>query len=1259
MKSTLLTIALSGFAAVASAQLTLTDLGQTAPTPGPLDASQLLTSGDTVQLPDGAINSFYDNTSPNPCGTSFTAPASNPGGYTISGLAVKFGGGPPVGYCGGYDSYDTSYYDNYWGGWQISLYQLSGVNNSTATLIYTNTVAFINVDQASNPLGANWLQFGPFVTNAGYPAPVVLQPGGVYAWTIYQPSGYDDLAYSTNKPYLGGQILEIPPGGGTVSYYPSDNDSATFDVGLTPNLIPLAATDSGQSAPVPGAYDAYQLLETTSTVLPDGGSINDFYDNTQAPAGYVGTSFSTGSWPAGYALSSLSIKFGGSPPGYAGGEDVGDNSSGGWLISIYKLSGAGNTNATLIYANNVGTVPGNNTGGDWINITGFWPVLQPNSVYAWTILSSGYDDLGYSSGTPYSGGTICQIPAAGGLVTFDTADPDSATFDAGLAAQGLPAVGGPSVTVNPVYALSPVTFSDTASGTGTLTYQWQTNTDLTGALGGTWVNVTGATNLTLPFAPATSGSTYTQDFRLVVTDPAGSTPSGALGLVVNPAQTPVSANGLTPCTVQTYAGGSTTFTDTSFVGTTPITYQWQVNTGSGFTNILGATNTSLMLANIQAGNVGSYQLVAFNSRGSNNDASVGCGPGVIQTLLTPPSEPVSTSPQNDPYVQYTDGPYAYWRLQENANPNTSPPLLAYDYSGNGFYGTYGAQVDSVGYPNAGPEAPAFPGFSSNELSAYTSPAYPNGFLTVPPLNLTSTNVSFVAWINPDQAEASSASLLFNRNGSDASGFGFNGSLNGSGMPCLGFTWDQNASATWGWDSGLYPLVGVWSLVAYVITPSNETTYLYYVDPHSHNPVFLQNSITLSNDVEPFSTTSDLGSDPSGIGRTFSGYLAEMALYQTALSQTAVQNIFLTALNISSVAPSPPPTLPTANVFAGESYQFNGTAGGTGVLAYQWMSSVNGNNSWANVPSNQNYSGTTGAILTINNATLANSLYYEVVVANNVGTNTSGAGQLIVTAVPTGVWTANFQLTNATDEYGFVGLNSYTGHGVLGTGTYWNVIPDPNNAFAGGTFASLGGYLDNGTTPTGISVTITGDGFTSQTAQTPASSIQTLLDQYIQTSGTLDINGLPDGTYNLAVYTIDGSFANDSDSVTVNAANGSPVEGCLNQQDKYFSLGDNTSLFTNVQSSGGTLPVNIVIGNAGGNADFCGLQIQLVSYANTTTDESLSYSFSGNALTLTWAEGQLQSTTNLATGPWVNVTNVSPITVNMTNRTEFYRLMTAP
>jgi hypothetical protein len=105
---------------ISQAQLGGSDLGATAPVPSPYDISQLLTTGDTIQLQDSALNYYYDNTSGGAgyVGTSFTT-GGNAAGYEMTSLAVKFGGGGSVGYAGGNDTGTAS------GGWVITLFASS------------------------------------------------------------------------------------------------------------------------------------------------------------------------------------------------------------------------------------------------------------------------------------------------------------------------------------------------------------------------------------------------------------------------------------------------------------------------------------------------------------------------------------------------------------------------------------------------------------------------------------------------------------------------------------------------------------------------------------------------------------------------------------------------------------------------------------------------------------------------------------------------------------------------------------------------------------------------------------------------------------------------------------------------------------------------------------------------------------------------------------------------------------------------------
>jgi len=89
-------------ATVTHAQVTLTDIGATAPTPGTYDISQLSTN-DSGNQPPG-LNYYWDDGNGNPGtgypGQTFTT-SNNAAGYTLTSLAIKTdgnggGGGPPT-----------------------------------------------------------------------------------------------------------------------------------------------------------------------------------------------------------------------------------------------------------------------------------------------------------------------------------------------------------------------------------------------------------------------------------------------------------------------------------------------------------------------------------------------------------------------------------------------------------------------------------------------------------------------------------------------------------------------------------------------------------------------------------------------------------------------------------------------------------------------------------------------------------------------------------------------------------------------------------------------------------------------------------------------------------------------------------------------------------------------------------------------------------------------------------------------------------
>lgn len=116
------------------------------------------------------------------------------------------------------------------------------------------------------------------------------------------------------------------------------------------------------------------------------------------------------------------------------------------------------------------------------------------------------------------------------------------------------------------------TFTVAASGTATLTYQWQSSTD-----GKTWSNITGASAASYTFTTA-----YSQNkaqYRCIVTNNWGSATSNGVALTVY--QKPTAS--ITPASANIYNGKTQKFTATA-TGTGPYKYEWYEGTTLKKTN---------------------------------------------------------------------------------------------------------------------------------------------------------------------------------------------------------------------------------------------------------------------------------------------------------------------------------------------------------------------------------------------------------------------------------------------------------------------------------------------------------------------------------------------------------------------------------------------------------------------------------------------------------------------------------------------------
>jgi hypothetical protein len=241
---------------------------------------------------------------------------------------------------------------------------------------------------------------------------------------------------------------------------------------------------------------------------------------------------------------------------------------------------------------------------------------NPTPTVQWQVSTNGgssFSNISGATGTTY---TINSATAGqnGNLyrAVFTNSLGSATTATATLTVQSAPAV-----TTNPssqtATAGANVTFTAAATGNPAVSVQWQVSTDG----GATYANIAGATGTTLSLTAVTAGQNGTR-YRAVFTNSLGTATTSAATLTVRYA--PIVT--IDPTSQTVTHGQSATFTAAATSNPTA-TVQWQVSTDGGntWTNLSGATSTTLRLSSTttsQNGNL--YRAVFTNSIGSTTTA---------------------------------------------------------------------------------------------------------------------------------------------------------------------------------------------------------------------------------------------------------------------------------------------------------------------------------------------------------------------------------------------------------------------------------------------------------------------------------------------------------------------------------------------------------------------------------------------------------------------------------------------------------------
>jgi hypothetical protein len=250
-------------------------------------------------------------------------------------------------------------------------------------------------------------------------------------------------------------------------------------------------------------------------------------------------------------------------------------------------------------------------------------------TYSLTVDGIVFNPSTSSSSTGGSDGVISFTVLSGNnlsynFTTFPTAPPSSpdfaavmnagGTYENGGAGSGIVVISG--LTAGDLYSVQIFNYANDGDP-GLTTYSGATNVTLGNLPGYAGAGTYGE------FTTGTFTASTTNESFFWNGDGSSFTVLGAISVRdISSTAVPVLAADTTPASATVYIGSTITFS-AYFVGSQPITNQWQVSTDNGatFQNIAGASSTSLTLTNNALVTNVLYRLVGSNPYGSTNSSA--------------------------------------------------------------------------------------------------------------------------------------------------------------------------------------------------------------------------------------------------------------------------------------------------------------------------------------------------------------------------------------------------------------------------------------------------------------------------------------------------------------------------------------------------------------------------------------------------------------------------------------------------------------
>ncbi len=599
------------------------------------------------------------------------------------------------------------------------------------------------------------------------------------------------------------------------------------------------------------------------------------------------------------------------------------------------------------------------------------------------------DDFTVMSYSSNSGTTFATValPITPGVVF-------QAQVGNGTVALNSDAETAPAITSQPsdltVTAGQTVTFTDSASGTPAPTVQWQISTDH----GATFNNIPGAISTTLSFTAAAGQNG--NDYRAVFTNRNGMAKSSAATLTLDVA--PVVT---TQPSDQTITAGLTATFMASASGTPAPTVQWQVSTdgGNSFSNISGATSTTLTLSAATASQNGYiYHAVFTNSVGSTTTANA--------TLTVKFAPSVTQSPTNQ---TVTAGQSVSFTAAANANP---APTVQWQLSTNG--GSTWSNISgatsttyTISSTTASQNGSEYKAIFTNSVGSATSAAATLTVDVAPGITSNPSNLSV--------GVSQTATFMASASGTPAptvqwqvSTDGGNSFTNISGATSTTLTLSSTTASENGY---IYHAVFTNSVGS--TTTANATLTVKFAPSVTQSPT--NQTVTAGQSVS-FTAAANANPAPTvqwqlstNGGSSWSNISGATSTTYTISSTTASQNgseykaIFTNSVGSATSAAAtltvdvaPGITSNPSNLLVGVSQTatFTASASGSPVPTVQWQVSTDDGTTFNNIP---------GATLTTLSFTAApgdNGKEYQAVFTNSVGTATTSAATLTVDLAPT-------------------------------------------------------------------------------------------------------------------------------------------------------------------------------------------------------------------------------------------------------------------